>query len=183
VSIEPDGFAEKPWLDHGSVLMRKRSDVVTPEELETIVPSDAREIRALVHNIDQLHREDTELREGLRYFESKAHESETVIESQISDLSRVREEAVGMYRDLTMAQHRAADAHEQSIRSAKALLAAEETIAQSKSRVFALEEAVDQLQERVERGERVMTAMRASISWRVTAPLRAFKRRAKPTSR
>jgi hypothetical protein len=60
----------------------------------------------------------------------------------------------------------------------------EEVLAQSHSRIAALEDALDaqgelagELHQRLERADRVMTAMKNSISWRLTAPLRALKRR------
>jgi 2-polyprenyl-3-methyl-5-hydroxy-6-metoxy-1,4-benzoquinol methylase len=76
-----------------------------------------------------------------------------------------------------------ADAEDARRHNACALLEVEEVLAQSKARIFALEEAADEHAERVEalrqqaeRATRVMAAMEASVSWRITAPLRALKR-------
>jgi hypothetical protein len=94
-------------------------------------------------------------------------------------------------RDLMLARKRAAvarreatTARKNSLESAKRLLEIEENLAQSKARIFALEAALaeraavaDEMHDRVLRADRVMTAMKTSVSWRVTAPLRALKRR------
>jgi SAM-dependent methyltransferase len=187
LSLVPDGFANKPWLDHGSVLMRKRDQAINPEELERITPGDARETGALAHNVEQLHGECSELRTGLSYVDSKLDETvreKRVLETQISDLDRVRDEsialrreAIDLHRKTTVAQRQAATAREQSLNSADRLLEVEEVVAQSKARVFALEEALDELQHKADRADHVMAAMRTSISWRITAPLRVLKRR------
>lgn len=187
LSLVPDGFANKPWLDHGSVLMRKRHQAIEPEELERIVQGDARETRALAHNVKQLHLECLDLRAGLGYLDSQLEErslEKGVLEAQVSDLDRVRdesvalrEEAIDLRRETTVAQRDAASAREQSLNSAHRLLDVEEVVAQSKARIFALEEALEELQHKADRADHVMAAMRASISWRITAPLRALKRR------
>jgi SAM-dependent methyltransferase len=179
LSLVPDGFANKPWLDHGSVLMRKRDQAIEPEELERIAPGDARETRALAHNVTQLHSECLDLRAGLSYVDSQLEErmrEKRVLEAQVSDVDRAREEAIDLHRETTVAQRQAATAREQSLNSADRLLDAEEVVAQSKARIFALEEALGELQHKADRADHVMDAMRASISWRITAPLRALKR-------
>jgi SAM-dependent methyltransferase len=186
LSLAPDGFAEKPWLDHGSVLMRKRDQALDAKELETIVPGDARETRALAHNVEQLHCECLDLREGLDYLDSKLEESveeKRLLKGEIvelgkarDELSEARKEAVALHRTTTAAQQQAATARDQSLRSARQLLEVEESLAQAKSRIFALEEAIDELRPQIERAEGVMAGMRSSISWRITAPLRALKR-------
>src|SRR5208282_423786 len=71
ISLVPDGFASKPWLDHGAVLMRKRDRAIDPEKLERIAARDGRETRALAHNVSQLHEECFDLRAGLSYVNSK----------------------------------------------------------------------------------------------------------------
>jgi SAM-dependent methyltransferase len=204
LSLTPDGFAGKPWLDHGSVLMRKRDQAIDSEELERIDPGDARETRALVHNLGQLHRESSDLRAALSYQLDENLQRTRLLETQSSDLeaktlelnrvsdeanalrdetnalrdeaNALRGEATDLHRKKTVAQQQAAAAREQSLNSAQTLLAVEDVLAQSKARIFALEEAVDELQPRLERAHRVMAAMKASISWRITAPLRALKR-------
>ncbi|MGA2757761.1 MAG: methyltransferase domain-containing protein [Solirubrobacteraceae bacterium] len=47
---------------HDIVIMRRREVVVSVEELERIDPAEPREMRALVHNIAQLHADDAHLR-------------------------------------------------------------------------------------------------------------------------
>jgi SAM-dependent methyltransferase len=193
LSLAPDGFAAKPWLDHGSVLMRKREQTIDPAELERIAPGDTREVSALAHNVQQLHGETLDLREGLTYLDSKLGERiehGRLLEAQLADLAHVRdelgqargeldragEEAIVLHRETTAAQQRAATAQDRSLNSARRLLEVEEDLAQAKARIFALEEAIDELQPKLERAEGVMAGMRRSISWRVTAPLRALKR-------
>lgn len=184
VSLTPDGFAGKPWLDHGTVLMRKRDQAIGSEELERIAPGDAREARALAHNVEQLHRESLDLRAMLSYqLEENAKQKDLLetlgldFEAKTAELDCVRDEAETLHRKTTAAQQQAAAAQEDSLNSAQRLLAVEENLAQSKARIFALEEAIDELQPKLEQADRVMAAMKASISWRITAPLRALKRR------
>lgn len=80
--------------------------------------------------------------------------------------------------------HEAAAAKENSRRSAERLVEIEQILAESKARAFALEESLtaqtaqlEDLTHRLDRADRVMAAMKASLSWRITAPLRALKRR------
>jgi SAM-dependent methyltransferase len=186
LSLAPDGFASKPWLDHGTVLMRKRAQAVDTEALERIDPGDPREMRALTHNVGQLRSEAVELRDGLNYVESKLEDSveqRNLLETQVAELDRVRadlgqarEEAIDLHRRVTAAQREAANARERSINSAQSLLEIEEVLAQSKARIFALEEAIDDLKPKLDSADRVMAAMKASISWRITSPLRVLKR-------
>jgi SAM-dependent methyltransferase len=186
LSLEPDGFAGKPWLDHGSVLMRKREPPVDPEELEMTNTGDPRELSALSHNVEQLHRECFDLRAGLDYQLEQLEESSRqrdLLEAQVSELDQVRgeasalrEEAADLHKTATLAQREAASARARSLASARSLLEVEEILAQSKARIFALEEAIGELQPKLERSEQLMAAMKTSVSWRITAPLRAFKR-------
>jgi chromosome segregation ATPase len=74
-----------------------------------------------------------------------------------------------------------ASAHDHSLDSR--LLEIEGILCRSEARIFALEEELDARAERietmrqqVERADRVMAAMKTSLSWRITAPLRALKR-------
>jgi SAM-dependent methyltransferase len=177
VSIDPDGFAEKPWLDHGTVLMRKRAGQLTPEELERMTPTDGRELGALAHNVEQLHLESLDLRQSL---EGQVE----LVATQASELKRIldeadalREEAADLHRRTTVAERKVAAAKEQSLASASRLLEVEETMAQARARIFALEEAMGELQPRLQRTEQIMAAMKSSISWKLTSPLRALKRR------
>lgn len=198
VSLTQDGFAGKPWLDHGAVLMRKRGQVIDPEELERVAPGDPRETHALTHNVEQLHRESLDLRAALSYQLDENAKQRDLLETQgldfeaktaeltakAAELNRVRgeadalrQEAADLQRTTTVAQQQAASAQANSLHSAQRLLAVEENLAQSKARIFALEEAIDELQPKLEQADRVMAAMKASVSWRITAPLRALKRR------
>jgi ubiquinone/menaquinone biosynthesis C-methylase UbiE len=78
-------------------------------------------------------------------------------------------------------RQQAASAEARSLNSAKRLLEVEEVLAQANARVFALEQELEtrgkELHEQVARAERVMIGMKESVSWRITAPLRALKRR------
>ena len=197
LDLAPDGFASKPWLDHGWTLMRKRASVIEAEELVKIPIGDEREARALAHNVKQLHAECLELRSGLAYFDRKLQEQSRQLATQATDLDRERAAAEGAHeevqrvrremdtlhkettdlkRRLHAAQQQAVVAQEHSLNSANRLLDVEDLVAQSKARIFALEEALDALTPRLERADRVMAAMKASVSWRITAPLRALKR-------
>jgi hypothetical protein len=87
-------------------------------------------------------------------------------------------------REVASLRQEAANQRENSRRSARRLLEVEEVLSQSKARSFDLEEAlkgqtrlVEELQHRIDRADRVMVAMKASVSWRITAPLRALRRR------
>jgi len=191
LSVVPDGFGRKPWLDHGSVLMRKREQELDPSELERIEPGDDREVRALLHNVDQLRTESLELRAGLGYANSELERSaqeKGLLETQVSDLGReldaMRREHTGLRRETTIARQQANAAREASLASARRLLDIEEVVAQSKARIYALEEALDAREElvgdlhnRLDRADRVMAGMKSSLSWRITAPLRALKPR------
>jgi SAM-dependent methyltransferase len=180
VSLRPDGFAEKPWLDHGTVLMRKRERQPTPEELESMTPGDERELGALSHNIEQLHLESLDLREGLEDLEGQKE----LVQAQASELNRIqdeaealRAEATDLHRRTTVAEREAAVAKELSLVSAGRLLEVEETMAQARARIFALEEAIGELQPQLQRTQQILAAMKSSISWKLTSPLRALKRR------
>jgi SAM-dependent methyltransferase len=190
LSLSPDGFAGKPWLDHGTVLMRKRDQLVDPEELERIDPGETRELSALSHNVEQLHRECFSLREGLEYQSTQLEDAvrqknrlDAELKRSLDDVKRslddayaLRNQATDLHRKARIAQTQAASAREQSMASARTLLEVEEILAQSKARIFALEEAVGELQPQLERAEHLMAAMRKSVGWRITAPLRALKR-------
>jgi hypothetical protein len=87
-------------------------------------------------------------------------------------------------REAAALHQEAATARANSLSSASRLLEVEEVLAQSKARIFALEEAldvraelVDELHQKIERADRIIAAMKASVSWRITAPLRALKQR------
>jgi len=92
-------------------------------------------------------------------------------------------EVLAQRRETAVAQGDALRERESSHISARRVLEVEESLAQAQARIFAVEEALDsrttladELHERVKRADRVMAAMKASISWRITAPLRALKR-------
>jgi SAM-dependent methyltransferase len=176
VELEPDGFATKPWLDHGCVLMRRREVAVEPGEAERVEPGDPRETRALAHNVAQLHAESVELRESISYLESKLAESAGEREAFVRELEATRDSTASAHRDALIAQHDAATARQQSTASAVRLLQVEEALVQSRARTFALEEALEQTTGRLDRACEVMSAMQVSVSWRITAPLRALKR-------
>jgi hypothetical protein len=87
-------------------------------------------------------------------------------------------------REAAQARLEAAAATERSRRSAARLVEVEQILAESQARCFALEQSlaaqtsqVQELRQRLDRADRVMAAMKASLSWRITAPLRALKAR------
>jgi hypothetical protein len=87
-------------------------------------------------------------------------------------------------RNAARARSEAASASEQSKRSAARVIEVEQILAESQAQTFALRESlatqasqVEELTQRLDRADRVMTAMKASLSWRITAPLRALKQR------
>jgi SAM-dependent methyltransferase len=179
VSITPDGFASKPWLDHGCVVMRPRSPRVDASALEALDPTDPREPPALAHNVEQLLREARQLRGDLDYLDSKLQESARKVnhlEAKAVEGEAARKEVARLHDVATAAQHEAATAHARSIRSAQSVLQVEENLAQARARIFALEGAVDDLSVQLERKTLLLDGLTGSISWRLTAPLRALKR-------
>ncbi len=87
-------------------------------------------------------------------------------------------------REAARWRHEATAAAEHSRHSAARVIDVEQMLAEAEARTFALEESLasqaqltDGLRQELDRADRVMTAMKASISWRVTAPLRALKQR------
>jgi hypothetical protein len=87
-------------------------------------------------------------------------------------------------REQATLRQEAATQRDDSRRSARRVLEVEELIARSNAQVVDLQETRDaqievikELQHRVDRADRVIAAMQASVSWRITAPLRALKRR------
>ena len=174
LSLVPDGFGKKPWLDHGYVLMRKRAQPMEAAELERIAPGDVRETRALVHNIHQLRSECADLRTRLTYAEE-----------------------LKAGKHIARAQQEAADANDRAAASTERILAVELELALGHARAFTLQEELEARQELIEElraevvearagwsrfeqdslsANRVIAAMKRSASWRVTAPLRAGKR-------
>jgi len=68
--------------------------------------------------------------------------------------------------------------------SAARVVEVEQMLAESKVQAYAMAQSLaeqgsqlEDLEQRLDRADRVMTAMKASLSWRITAPLRALKRR------
>lgn len=78
----------------------------------------------------------------------------------------------------------ASDARESGRRNAERVLEVEQILAASQARELALEDSLaertllaEELQDRLGRADRVMAAMKDSLSWRITAPLRRLRRR------
>jgi septal ring factor EnvC (AmiA/AmiB activator) len=87
-------------------------------------------------------------------------------------------------REVARLSHDASDARERSRRSAERVVEVEQVLAVVQARSRMLEQSLEEqralaaeLGERIERADRVMAAMQRSLSWRVTAPMRALKRR------
>ena len=101
-----------------------------------------------------------------------------------ADVERLTSEILDAGREAATLRQTTTATQQSSAQSARRLLEVEEILAQSHAQLFALEETneslsrlVGELQERVDRADRVLSAMRRSISWKVTAPLRAIKQR------
>jgi hypothetical protein len=101
-----------------------------------------------------------------------------------ADGARVRQELLDAAREAATLRETTATAREREARSATRVLAVEELLAGAQARISSLEEAytshrnqIAQLEERGQRADRVMADMKASWSWRLTAPLRALKPR------
>jgi ubiquinone/menaquinone biosynthesis C-methylase UbiE len=112
---------------------------------------------------------------------STAREEMTAARADISRLSEL--EAVAAREAATLRQTSAV-ARENELASARRVLETEALLANAQARIAALEEADDargrhlaELQQRIDRAERVHAAMTTSLSWKLTAPLRALKRR------
>jgi 2-polyprenyl-3-methyl-5-hydroxy-6-metoxy-1,4-benzoquinol methylase len=117
-----------------------------------------------------------------------AKESEQRLSEQAAALRevlpRLTEEFQSAAREAATLRQTTASAHENELNSARRLLEVEALLADASARVAALAEAynaherqIAQLQERIDRADRVQQAMQRSLSWRVTKPLRALKRR------
>jgi O-antigen biosynthesis protein len=98
--------------------------------------------------------------------------------------SALREELHAAAREAATLRQTSATAQDAERTSAHRVLEVEAILADSRARVAALEEAHDahsrqlsQLHERLERADRVHSAMTSSLSWRITAPLRSLLRR------
>jgi rRNA-processing protein FCF1 len=96
----------------------------------------------------------------------------------------VRRELDAAVRECSRLREEASRAKADSLRSARALLDVETRLAIANARIAELEELADDrgrestaLSSRLERAERVSGAMQGSLSWQLTAPLRALKRR------
>jgi len=61
--LRPAGFGEPEDREagHGLVLLRKKDVDITPRELAQVATDKPRELQALLHNIEQLHRESADL--------------------------------------------------------------------------------------------------------------------------
>lgn len=96
----------------------------------------------------------------------------------------LRRELDAVAREASWLRREASLAKADSLRSARALLDVETRLAFANARIAALEQlvadrssAVGALSSRLDRAERVSAGVQASLSWRVTAPLRSLKRR------
>lgn len=189
VSLSPDGFAAKPWLDHGAVLMRKRPGEITARSLEAVSPGERRETLALAHNVLQLHRETTALRSTLsdqlaedaqrklhlEAMEDNVRTKTSEIERLVKEGDALRDDALHWRRLATIAQREASAAAERSVTNARHLLGVEEDLARASARIVTLENTLEELQPKLAWAEHFNSSMQASVSWRLTAPLRAFK--------
>jgi 2-polyprenyl-3-methyl-5-hydroxy-6-metoxy-1,4-benzoquinol methylase len=113
-----------------------------------------------------------------------AEERELASQEHAEEAAALREQVMNASREAATLRQMKLAAQQNSKRSTQRVLEVEEVLAQLKARIFALEAALEgqtqstsELHERIERADRVMAAMKASLSWRITAPLRALKRR------
>jgi O-antigen biosynthesis protein len=97
--------------------------------------------------------------------------------------SALRAELHSAAREAATLRQASAAARDAEQSSAHRVLEVEAILADSQARIAALEEAYDahtrqlaQLQERLERADRVHSAMTSSLSWRLTAPIRVLRR-------
>ncbi len=122
--------------------------------------------------------------EQLNSARGDARDARADVLSVREDARRLSELELVAAREAATLRQATATAREKELASARRVLEVEALLADAQARVAALEEADDarrrqlaQLQERIERADRVHAAMRASLSWRLTAPLRALKGR------
>jgi SAM-dependent methyltransferase len=101
-----------------------------------------------------------------------------------ADVQRLRNEMLEAAREAATLRQTTTEMTQSNAHSARRLLEVEEILAQSHAQLFSLEETneslgrlVGELEERVQRADRVLMAMQRSFSWKVTAPLRAIKQR------
>jgi hypothetical protein len=87
-------------------------------------------------------------------------------------------------RETARLRSEAATASANSRHSAQRVVDVEQVLAESNAQRFALEQAlasqalqIEEQRQRLDRADRVTAAMKASLSWRITAPLRALKQR------
>jgi 2-polyprenyl-3-methyl-5-hydroxy-6-metoxy-1,4-benzoquinol methylase len=113
-----------------------------------------------------------------------AEERELANQEHAEEAAALREQVMNASREAATLRQMKLAAQQNSNRSTQRVLEVEEVLAQLKARIFALEAALEgqtqstsELHERIERADRVMAAMKASLSWRITAPLRALKPR------
>lgn len=106
------------------------------------------------------------------------------LENAQADGQRLRSEMLEAAREAATLRQTTTDTKQSNAHSARRLLEIEEILAQSHAQLFSLEETneslsrlVGELEERVERADRVLSAMKRSFSWKLTAPLRAIKQR------
>ncbi len=91
VSLIPDGFAGGASAGQGSVMLRKRDTPVDAEMLERVTPADAREMRALSHNLAQVHSESLHYRTACAYLQGLLDtdlEEQQLAEGRVADLDR-----------------------------------------------------------------------------------------------
>jgi SAM-dependent methyltransferase len=184
LSLSPDRFGGKPWLDHGFVLMRKQGQPIDPEELERIIPGDERETRAIVHNVEQLHKETSDLRAGLNYQLEKGANQRRLLEAQIAEHQREQAEGrrkhkelgralLAVEADLANAQNQIAQLH---ATNADVKKWAEKWVTERDEQARRSERGRLDLENRLRRAELTIADVTGSMSWRLTGPLRRTKR-------
>ncbi|MHB8233656.1 MAG: hypothetical protein ACYDHT_03290 [Solirubrobacteraceae bacterium] len=101
----------------------------------------------------------------------------------VTDPRDAQSQSPDVAREISRLRREAAQATEHSKHSAARVIDVEQTLAELQARIFVLEESratqksqLDDLQQRLVRADDVARAMHASLSWRLTAPLRALKR-------
>jgi SAM-dependent methyltransferase len=190
VSIEPDGFASNPWLDHGIVLLRKQDTTADAAELARVDLTNKREITALIHNLAQVRRESQELRNGVYYLQAQNDELSASHTQRTAELAQRTAELAQRTAELAQRTYEVNDLRPKAaalLQTETELAKALEQVAQQKlnedelrscfsEECHRLSERYQLTEDHLARANRAISDITGSLSWRMTAPLRATLR-------